>query len=663
MTDTTGDGIVATALKRWAEAYEHERDNIDAAYEDLRFRAARTPADQWGDEALKAREAQNRPVLMINRLPQFLRQVTGDIRMMRPAIKVVPVDDRGDPDTAEVIAGMIRYVENRSDAQSAYFVGADSQVACGIGHWRVVSEYADESTFNQELRIVGIEDGVSVLWDPDAILPTREDARWCIVPVDMSRASFKERFPDAKAESFGDEHLAEGWAGDDFVRVAEYWVKQKLTRTLALMPNGAVDDLTGLDEGELELARAYAAEIGARIEERPGTKVVRYLITAAEVLEGPTDWPGRHIPVVPVIGEEVRVGRHRYRHGCVRYAKDSQRAYNYYASAQTEIVALQPKAPFLVTEKNVKLYEPEWQGANNSNTAYLPYTPDPANGGAPPSRVTPPVSSQGLTEGLLRAADDMKAVIGIYDASLGMRSNETSGRAIHARQREGDIGTYLYIDNFARAVRHTGAILVDLIPKIYDSQRTVRVLGEDGKVDLVKINQPDGLADPDGGGAAYRNDVTVGAYDVVLQMGPSYSTRREEARDGMTSFIQAAPQVAPLVMDLYAQSQDWPNAEKIGKRLKHGLPPQVQAEEAQESGDPKEMQRVMALMQPNGGQPDPAQQAMALQGQIALQKAQLEIATRQQDLQQKQALAEVELELKRLELQRKLAEAAAAGLA
>jgi hypothetical protein len=270
--------------------------------------------------------------------------VTGDMRQMRPSIKTVPVDSRGDKDTAETIAGMIRYIENRSDARAIYMAGAESQVVCGIGHWQVTKEYAGDTTFNQECRIIGVSDQVAVACDPDAVQPMREDAKWWIIPVDMSREMFEEQYPDAPLEDFDDsDHAsAAGWFDQDFVRLAAYWVKKPMKRLMALMPDGAIQDLTDKDEAE----RNEVGKVAKRVEERDGWKVCRYLITACHVLEE-TDWPGQHIPIIPVFGEETQVGKKTVRHGLIRFAQDLQRMVNYYSSAEAEVVALQPKAPWL----------------------------------------------------------------------------------------------------------------------------------------------------------------------------------------------------------------------------------------------------------------------------------------------------------------------------
>lgn len=568
---------VKQAMERWRRAEERERENRKAAYEDLEFRAG----DQWPETEQNRLENEGRPALTLNRIPTFVRQVTNDIRLMRPSIKVVPVDSQGDVKTADVMGGMIRYVENRSDAQAAYYQGMDSQVVAGIGHWKVITEYASEKTFDQELRVVPIDDGVAVLWDPDSSLPTREDAMFCFEPVDMTRAAFKEKYPNAKADDLqADGAPPSGWVTTETVRVARYWCKKPVERELAQMPDGSVIELDGTPQ------KAQAAQGAKKVEKRQGFKVTSCVISASEIIEPEQDWPGRYIPLIPVLGEEVRIGRKVVRHGVIRYVKDAQRMYNYAQSTFVEAIALQPKAPFMVTEDNVKTQAASWNRANDTPLPYLVYTPDGKNGGVAPQRSTPPIASQGLAEMINLAGQDMKDIIGIQDAGLGQKSNETSGKAIMARQREGDVGMYTYVDNFSRAVRHTGTILVDLIPRIYDTERMIRIMGEDGAVDLVLINQQQ--MDPASGQPVTINDLTIGSYDVVVQQGPGYTTRREEAREGMLELTKMAPDVLiPLLLDKIAKALDWPMADEIAARARAIIPPAVlQAEEQAKSGAP-----------------------------------------------------------------------------
>ncbi len=691
------DEFLREAIERARDAFAKERDNIGEAYEDLEFRAG----DHWPLEARQRREKQRRPILTINDVPQFVRRITGDIRLMRPSIKVVPIDAQADADVARVLSGMIRYIEGRSNARAAYALAADSQVACGVGHWRITTEYAQETTFNQEIRIVHVEDGVSVLWDPDSILPTREDATWCIVPVDLSRAKFRRKYPDIPVEDFSgyDQRYTQFWCGADTVRVAEYWEKRPATRRLAIHPNGAIHDLTNAPVG----AEKKCAAEGAEIREREGFRVFRSLITLGHVLEPPEEWPGRHIPIVRVAGEEVRIGRRKVQHGVVRFIKDPARLYNYARSQQAELYGLAPKSPWLGTAKNFEEYRDAWETANEENWPYLEYTPDPANGNVMPQRIGPPSTSPGLSEAVAMSARDKQSVTGIYNSALGSRSNETSGVAIRVRESQSDVGNVVYVENFALAVAHTGAVILGLIPHVYDTERMVQIQDEKGDVATVTINralvsgglapEPDEPEDigvifdadrarmppADGGGEepgapddgprgegasidldpqgtkqdhvspdldtgdACENDVTIGSYQIAFDTGPSYSTRREEARDGMTQLIRAVPGIAPVILDLYAKAQDWPMASEIAERLQAVLPPPVRAmietERAGAERRPSPAPPPARPPVPPGGWPGPpvppitpvqvaAVEAELAEAQAAVQTARLEDETK-----------------------------------
>jgi hypothetical protein len=623
-TDPDGS-FLKTVRDRYEAGYNKERKNIAEAYDDLAFRAG----DQWPADVKRQRlEAGSRPCLTVNLLPQFIRQVTGDIRQMRPAMQVLPIDDEADEEIAEDIGGLIRYIENQGDAQAAYYNAADAQVTCGIGAWRIDREYMSPRTFNQEIRVRPIEDPVSIIWDPNAVDPTREDAMWCIVPIDMSWETFKEQYPDAVITDFTSADIgriapSEGWYSSEIVRVAEYWFKKSEKTQLALSPDGSVIDLEDADEETLMRIQ----QEGWRVEARAVNRVYRAVVSGAEILEPETKQCGRYIPIVPLIGEEVKIGREVVRHGVVRFAKDPQRIFNYFHSAEVEAAALQPKAPWLGTEKQFENHIEIWETANTENHAYLPYTPDPTAPGAP-QRIAPPVASSAISNSIERSAHNMKAVVGIYDAQLGARSNETSGVAIRARQSEGDTGTYVYKDNFARSLRHTARIIIDLIPEVYDTARTIRILGEDGKQRALKVNQPVQIpmmmGEMQEHQAQVQKDLTRGSYDVTITMGPSYSTKSQEALDGMKAFMQAAPQVAPLFIDLFAKANEWPMAREIAERLETTLPPEIKARmEARKQGVDEDQIDAFLEQQKANQPPDPAQQMQmaGMQAELATKQA------------------------------------------
>jgi hypothetical protein len=650
------DDWLKDAIERIDDGWRREETNIAAAYEDLEFRAG----EHWPDYAKREREHEKRPIITINDVPQFVRQITGDIRLMKPSIKVIPVDARADEAVAKLLSGMIRYIENRSHAKVAYAIGADSQAAAGVGHWRVLTEYASATTMNQEIRIAHIEDGVSVLWDADAMLPTREDAMWCLVPVDLTERKFKQKYPDVPLEEFAHygRRFSDYWHHDNRYRVGEFWEKRPAKRKLAVYPNGAAHDVTKADDAAIK----KCTDEGAEVHERDGFKVYRALITLGHVLEEPEEWPGEYIPIIRAAGEEVRIGRNIVRHGVVRFMKDPCRLYNYARSAQAEVFGLAPKSPWLGTDKNFEDFEEEWETANEQNWPYLRYKPDPANGGAAPQRNQPPVSSPGLSEAVALAGTDKQRVTGIYPSSLGAPSPETSGVAIRTREQQSDVGNVVYIENFALAVAHTGKVILDLIPHVYDHERVVQIQDEKGEVQNVTINRAvvsDQLApepvepidedydddedtapdttydhgDDDGGepdasidtdpagtkqagvspdidtGDAYENDVTIGTYAIEFDTGPAYSTRREEAQAGMAELLKSVPQIVPIILDLYVKAQDWPMASEIAERLQAMLPPPIQAqialERARASGQPLPPQAMPPMPPPGppGGPP------------------------------------------------------------
>ncbi len=634
--DKSNDDLIKLAREIYQAGFDKDRENQEQAYIDLKFIAGDEDV-HWDPKARAERIDEGRPALVVNQGPQFVRQVTGDMRQMRPAIKVVPIDDQASDDVAaKILPGMIRYIEGRSDASGIYFAAADQQVGAGIGHWMVTHEYSSARTFNQELRIAPVPDGIAVVWDADAVLPTREDATDCFVPWDMSARSFKAKYPDSSFAPLTEVSEAfTSWIGDNHVRVAIWFHKVPEMKRLGVYPDGRIDDVT--DDKEAE---AKATQLGAKIEEREGFCTYRYLISANEILEDGEKVPGGVIPVVPVLGEEVVIGKRTVRRGVIRVLRDVQRIYNYAISTQTEVIALQPKAPFIGTRRQFEKYVDQWETANTRNWPYLEYENEP---GVPaPQRAQPPVASQGLEELMTATRDGMHAVTGIYPAALGAKSNETSGRAIMARQREGDTGTYVYLDNFSRAIRRCGQICVDMIPDVYDTSRTIQITGEDGKIDKMQVNKLQ--LGEDGETHVSLNDVTKGAYLVAVEMGPSYSTKREEAREGMMELIRTlGPQGAMLFLDLLIKAMDWPLADQIAKRAEANLPHEVRVREAEEAGREP----------PKPPEPPPLtpeqQQVMEEAQQANIEKArENEIAERNQVLEQEK----IELEREKVKLEK-----------
>ena len=578
--------LLRVARERYTKAIDADQDNREAAIEDLEFLAG----EQWPDEIARERAADDRIMLTINRMGQFVRQVTGDMRQNRMAISVKPVDDVADDKIADIFSGNIRQIEYASDAQIAYHHAGENAAQCGIGWFRIVTEYCGDDIFDQDIRIKRIRDPFCVTCDPHAVEPTRHDARYMFVEESVDIETFKARYPDARLEGFDSQERSQSWIGDwlqhETIRVAEYWTKEIETRQIALLSDGRVVDVTemkvapGMPWQDNSVGMDGQPVTVVRTRKSYRDKVQMRIINGAEVLEGPFDWPGKWIPIVAVLGEEIHIQDKVVRHGVIRFAKDAQRLYNIWRTAQSEKIALEPKVPWVVTAAMISGYEDIWKDANARNMPYLPFKVDEKAPGLKPERTAPQMGSAAMANEILTASDDMKATTGIYDAALGARSNETSGVAIRARQQESDISTVGYIDNLARAIRHAGRILIDLIPKIYDTERVIRLMNEDETTESATINQE--IVDDEG--VTHRvNDLRVGKYDVVINTGPSYSTKRDAALEGMIDLIKFAPDIGKLILDILVKNMDWPGAEEISERIRKTLPPgMIEPEEGEE---------------------------------------------------------------------------------
>jgi hypothetical protein len=576
------------AMAAFSQTREDELD-------DLRFYAG-SPDNQWQwpADVLQTRGAVQgqtinaRPCLTINKLPQHVHQVTNEQRMNRPGIKVIPADDKADVDMADVFNGVIRHIEYISDADVAYDTACENQVSYGEGYIRLLTEYCDENTFDQDIKIGRIRNSFSVYMDPMIQDPTGADARWCFVTEDLTKAEYERMYPDAAPIStlmslgVGDQSIAQ-WIGENTVRIAEYFYIEYEKQTLNLYP-GNQTAFTGTPEDKT-LRMMFGKPIRTREADRKKVKWCK--INGYDILEE-REWAGTYIPVVRVVGNEFEVDGQMYVSGLVRNAKDAQRMYNYWVSQEAEMLALAPKAPFIGYGGQFEGYEQQWKTANTNNWPYLEVNPDVTDGqGAVlplPQRAQPPMASSGLLQAKAGAAEDIKSATGQYNASLGMTSNERSGKAILARQREGDIGTYHYVDNLARAIRHIGRQLVDLIPKIYDTERIARIIGEDGEPDTVKMNPMQEepvkrITDQEGNLIEKIYNPAVGKYDVRVITGPGYATKRQEALESMAQLLQGNPQLWQVAGDLFVKNMDWPGAQDLAKRFKKTIDPKVLADD------------------------------------------------------------------------------------
>ncbi|WP_019567357.1 portal protein [Agrobacterium sp. 10MFCol1.1] len=620
------DDLLSNGRKAFQRCNDYEKENRQTSLDDIKFSRL---SQQWPSDIVKQRELEQRPVLTVNRMKAFIRQVVNDSRQNKPQIKVHPVDSGADPKTADVINGLIRNIEYTSNSDVAYDTAIEQSVSGGFGYWRIGLDYAYEDTFDMDISIDRVANQFSVYGDPDSMSADSSDWNVCFIVDRMSKEAFKLKYNGAKningeavttdldkdaqpvdwdTDSWA--ALNNTWVNDDGVMVAEWWRREEVEEEIVKLSNGHVycaDELypSEKEQGDEEEAEKYEdvgtddnmqavrallamgqlTVVDKRV--RKVHKVTQTIMTGADVLEV-NEWPGRYIPIVPVYGDEIIVEGKRFFRSLIHDAKDSQRMFNYWQSTATELVALAPRTPWIGRKGTFDSDATRWATANTQSHAFLEY-----DGEMPQRQPLDGGQAVGAISQSLAQSDNMKAIMGIYDASLGARSNETSGKAIMARQREGDVSTFHFIDNLSRAIRHTGRILIDLIPRVYTSERVIRVIGEDGSAQTVKVNGktpepamgPDGrpVQDERGEVIMAMHDLTVGKYDLTVTTGPSFTTRREEAAAQMTELVRAFPQAAPFVADIMARNFDWPGADEIAKRFEamnpakqNQIPPQIQ---------------------------------------------------------------------------------------
>jgi hypothetical protein len=633
--------LIEQAHKEFEQDYEYESDSREAWKLDLRF-ANGDPDNkfQWDAAYVKDREINKRPCLTINKVKIHNRQITNEARQNKPSVRVYPVDSGADKETAKIFNGIIRHIETNSDAETAYDMASDFAVDAGIGYWRVITDYADDDSFDQEIFIRPIKNPLNVLLDSRHQNPDGSDSKRGFIFEDMPKEEFEKAHPDCDPIDWPINN-GTNWLKADFIRVAEYFRVEEKKDVLYALESGETFKKSVLEkEDKKDVVERLEAGVKTNEVKRRDIKspqIKWYKLAGNKILER-KEWPGKYIPIVRVVGEEKEIDGKLDRKGHTRAMKDAQRMYNYNSSASVEYGALQTKTPIVAANEAIEGFETYWNRANTENLPYLPYN-HVDEGGNPlpmPQRMSVPTPSQLFLQGMDTASREMNMSSGQYDAQFGNNPSAQSGKALNALQRKGDTATFHFIDNVARAIKYTGKILVDLIPKIYDTARVVRILGEDGSEKMVKI-------DPEIKGAYEKRNMngaieeiynpSVGRYDVTVAVGPSYTTRRQEAFDALIQLSQGNPRLMEVAGDLIMKAADFPMAEELAERLGKTLPPElkeqegenpeVQAVKAQADGIIKQLQ--MQLDKAEQAMIEANQEANEKDGEIALKARELEI--------------------------------------
>lgn len=632
-TRADDEALIARALADFKVCQDHDDDDYKQGEVDNDF----LQGDPWDPAIKKMRMDAGRPCLNIPRLQPFVHQVENEQRQSRPSITVNPVDDKADPETAKIIKGIIRNIETTSAADTVYDLGGSNAIRMGRGWIRVNTRFADERSFDQEIELLGIFNPFSAYIDPSHKRQDGLDSNFAILFEDVPRAQFKRLWPKADPVSL-DLYSKTQWCTENTVRIAEYFYKDFVETTLYRLPGFPEADETVMTAEEAQERGIDVSGIPEEDRRQTSLPTIKWCkITAAEVLER-TDWPGKYIPLVPVYGDLIWFQGKRRSRALIHHAKDSQKFLNYMRSASAEVIGLQPKSPFVGIKGSFRSFLSKWKRANIDNEAFLEYDPvfvtDPVSKQAvlapPPQRQPPPQGSIALMQEGQAASDDIKAALGMFAPSLGQEGDEKSGKAIVARQQQGNNATFHFMDNRAVAIAGVGTILVDLIPRVYSRPQRMRIIGDDNQPRNVRINEQ--FTDPQTGKPVLY-DLTAGKYDVVVSVGPAMATKRIETVNTLIELVRANPAIAPLTMDVLFQNLDIAEAQELSQRIKATMPPELQGD------DPSAQKLKMA-----------GQAIEALKSQIEQLVGQLKDKSANENLDREVKMRELELKDKELSL-------------
>jgi hypothetical protein len=649
----TAEAYLEDVRETYTADLEADVDNREAAMEDKKFAAG----EQWDPEVLRMREGL--PCLTIDTIGQFTAQVVGDWRLNKVGIKVLPAEN-GDKAIADIRGDLIRSIETQARAQRVYNNAFESMITCGDGAFRVTVQYAADDVFDQEITIQPIDDALSVVWDRLSVDPTGRDANHCFVDDLIPEKEFKARWEECDPSTLSDRernlYINSGWIDDKTVRVTEHWRLIEKKKLLVLFEDGNIYAFEDEDLAPEDII-AYTEKHGKPIKTRmaPCTYAQMHLVTGWKILAGPYEWKINRLPIVRMSGRVVPVGERRVRYGLVRKMKDSVRLRNFFRSVAAEQLGYAPKAKWIATESAVEGREDMFRKAHETRDPLL-IVNDDAVIGQDIQRIDPPPIEAALLNEAQVNAQDLKDVTGIHDASLGIKSNETSGKAINARQREGDVASLTYYDHGNAAVLEAGDVINQLIGQIYDGTRIIRRIGEDESDKLMKINDPNDPESP---------NIATGKYDVAMTTGASFTTKRVEAAEAMMNAIQVYPELMSIAGDLVIKAQDWPGAEELSERLLKTVPPQLLSnKEKEERGDQPDFQAIMQQQAQMQEQMQAAQQELQklqqenqnLKTKEAIEAKKLEVEWYEAETDRLNAYAAVlkvqeEMKLKGLELQ------------
>ncbi len=618
--------ILERAQKNYKADVDHWSDIYTKAKEDMYFLSDNSDA-QWDTKERNARTSTGRPALTIDQLGQFVHKVANDIRMNTPTINIIPAGSEADVETAEVFKGLIKNIEYSSNADEAYDTASLSAIRCSIGFIRVDHDYVDNETFEQELLIKRVVNPLSCYLDRMSTEADGCDAKHGAYVESITVAEFKSRYPNNEVSSFAED--TKEFKDDDFVNIAEYFEIKEEGKEI------------GVNEaGEMEEANEDVEYTSKRTVKKK--KVCRYILSGSEVLKE-TTFPGKYIPIVPVYGEEAWIDGKRQLYSLIRKSKDAQRMYNYWKSLETELLQKQPIAPVMAAEGQLEEYAADWKDPSKAIALRYKQTDIDGNPAPMPTRLAPPQIPTGIVNAARATVDDIKATMGLYNASIGQASNETSGVAISRRKEEGDVATYHFGDNLVRSIAQVGRILVSAIPEVYDTPRIIRIIGAEDEPEQIGIN----------GSVTEEQerpfDLRNAQYSVRVTAGASNVTRRQETAAFLEQIITKSPDMLQVFGDLLFKNMDFTGAQAIAERMKKVIDPKFLDENKDQQIDPEKEQMQMALQQAEQMMQGMQAQLAEMEQQLKNKQGEIQVKVMAEENNASNDQAKIQLEIMKLE--------------
>jgi hypothetical protein len=560
--------------------------------DDLRFYAG----IQWDESIRAVRDQQGRPCLTINRIPGFVSHVVNNMRQQRPGIKVDPIAGGADEEMADVREGLMRHIEISSHADIAYDTAFENMCITGLGYIRVIDAWADpRSVVDQELRVEWVPNSFSVFEDPTATQPGWRDGKYRFIVEDITLTEFRHRFGKERSPASLSEFTALGteqpyWMLGDKIRIAEYFHIEEEDDTLFELNDGSGVYESELSEDDPRISEIKEDGSGGWVSRPAKRKRVMWTQMYGLGVLRQREWPGRYIPVIPIIGNQIELEGERIIVGMVRYARESQRMFNYMYSSFVETCALAPRAPYIAEFTSVEDFIDSYKNANTNPQSVLLYKQRSVDGAPvnPPRREVAEPPIQAFVAGLKLADDNLKAIFRIYDASLGQKGPQESGIAINSRKIESDLATYDWIDNFTRGLRCLGEVLEDLLPHYYNRPgRVLQILQEDLQRKIVTIGKPVDQSDD-------IYDLNRGKFATTVSTGPMLSTRRQEAAKSMIELAKVYPALMQACGPMIIREMDWPGKDAIAAQLEKTLPPQLRQQDPDApKDDPEQLKQTL----------------------------------------------------------------------